>query len=207
MLDCYNSYRELSQHEREGEDYQVIVVPRPNPIAILALHGGGIEPGTSEIAHALAGERYSLYLFEALKVIGGENLHITSTRFDEPRGLALVHSAQWALSLHGCTGDRPLVYLGGLDREHIQLARLLLKEAGFEASAKNHRFSASDPANLCNQGRSGKGLQLELTKGLRLTFFRDLERRPGRQQTTQNFSAFLVALQQIVSKIEVVFSK
>ena len=203
MLDRYNSYRELTQYEREGEDYQVIAVPRSNPIAILALHGGSIELGTSEIARALAGERYSLYLFEVLKISGGEDLHITSTRFDEPRGLALVRSAQWALSLHGCTGERPLVYLGGLDRDHIHMARFLLKEAGFEASAQDHRFSASDPANLCNQGRSRKGLQLELTRGLRLTFFKDLEHRSGRQQTTQNFSAFLVALQQIVSKIEI----
>ena len=207
MPDRYNSYRELIQHEREGEDYQVIVVPRPNPIAILALHGGGIEPGTSEIAQALAGERYSLYLFEVLKITGGEDLHITSARFDEPRGLALVRSSQCILSLHGCAGDHPLVYLGGLDREHIHMARQELKAAGFEASAQNHRFSASAPANLCNQGRSGKGLQLELTKNLRLTFFRDLEHRSGRQQTTQYFSAFVVALQQIVSKIEVAINE
>jgi phage replication-related protein YjqB (UPF0714/DUF867 family) len=207
MFDRYNSYHELAQHEKEGEDYQVVSILRPSPVAILALHGGGIEPGTSEIACALAGERYSLYLFDVLKGSGAEDLHLTSTHFDEPRGQGLVQSVQWALSIHGCIGDQPMVYLGGLDRKHTPLARRLLDEAGFEASAKNHRFSASDPGNLCNQGRSGKGMQLELTKGLRLTFFKNLETRFGRQQTTRSFSLFVIALQQIVSTIEAEISR
>jgi phage replication-related protein YjqB (UPF0714/DUF867 family) len=203
MLDRYKSYIELAQHEIEGEDYQIITQLRPSPIAILAPHGGGIEPGTSEIAQALAGDCFSLYLFEGLKASGGEDLHLTSTRFDEPHGLALVKSAHWALSLHGCMGLSPIVYLGGRDREHIPMVKAFLKDGGFDASAQNHRFSASNPFNLCNRGRSGKGLQLELTKGLRSTFFQDLDRRSGRQHPTQYFSTFLIALQQIVSKIEI----
>lgn len=206
MTDRYNSFIELARHEREGEDYEVTVIQRPGRIAILALHGGGIEPGTSEVALALAGGRYSLYLFEGLKITGAENLHITSTRFDEPRGLALVKSADWVLSLHGCTGEQSLVYLGGRDSEHIALAIALLEDAGFAASSQNHRFKAADPANLCNRGRSGKGLQLELTRGLRHTFFQELDRRAGRKHTTRYFSQFLIALQQIVSKIDVEIS-
>jgi phage replication-related protein YjqB (UPF0714/DUF867 family) len=206
MPDRYQSYAELAMHERDGEDYEITVNPRNSPIAILAIHGGGIEPGTSEVAHALAGERYSLYLFEGLKVSGSENLHVTSTRFDEPRGLALVGSAEWVLSLHGCMGEQPHVYLGGRDSEHLSLAKRYLEDAGFNASTHNHRFRAADPANLCNRGRSGKGLQLELTKGLRHTFFQDLDRRAGRQRPTGYFSEFLFALQQILSKIEVEIS-
>jgi phage replication-related protein YjqB (UPF0714/DUF867 family) len=206
MPDRYHSYADLAVHERDGEDYVVTVAPRPSPIAILALHGGGIEPGTSEVARALASERYSLYMFEGLKVSGGENLHITSTRFDEPRGLALVRSAEWALSIHGCMGEQPHVYLGGRDIEHLSLAKTYLEIAGFNASTQNHRFRAADPANLCNRGRSGKGLQLELSKGLRHTFFQDLDRRAGRQHPTRYFSEFLVALQQILSKIEIEIS-
>ncbi len=206
MSDYYHTYDELTEHEIEGVDYRVVVQPRKNPIAVLALHGGGIEPGTSEIASALAGDRYSLYLFDVLKSVGCEKLHLTSTRFDEPRGLELVHSSHWVLSIHGCTGSHPQVYLGGLDKEHFPLVSQLLKGAGFEVAANNPRYGASDPSNLCNQGQSGKGLQLELTKGLRRTFFMDLERRAGRKQTTQNFSTFVIALQQIVGKIEIEIS-
>jgi phage replication-related protein YjqB (UPF0714/DUF867 family) len=203
MLDRYKSYIELAQHEIEGKDYQIITRLRPSPIAILAPHGGGIEPGTSEIAHTLAGDRFSLYLFEGLKASGSEDLHLTSTRFDEPHALALVGTAHWALSLHGCMGLSRKVYLGGRDREHIPMVKAFLKDAGFDASEQNQRFSASSPFNLCNRGRSGKGLQLELTKGLRSTFFHELDRRSGRQHPTQYFSTFLIALQQIVSKIEI----
>jgi phage replication-related protein YjqB (UPF0714/DUF867 family) len=203
MLDRYHSYAELALREIDGKDYEVTAVQRSSPIAILALHAGGIEPGTSEIARALAGDRYSLYMFEGLKGSGGEYLHITSTHFDEPRALALVKSAEWGLSLHGCMGEQPMVYLGGRDTEHIPMAITLLKEAGFDASSHNHRFSAANPANLCNRGRSGMGLQLELTKGLRRSFFQDLDRRAGRQHQTEQFNKFLIAIQQIVSKIEI----
>jgi phage replication-related protein YjqB (UPF0714/DUF867 family) len=53
-------------------------------VAVIAPHGGGIEPGTSELATAIAGDDFSLYLFEGLKSAGNGELHITSTNFDEP---------------------------------------------------------------------------------------------------------------------------
>lgn len=43
-----------------------------------APHGGGIEPGTSEIADAIGGERGSFYTFGGLKSSGTADLHITS---------------------------------------------------------------------------------------------------------------------------------
>jgi phage replication-related protein YjqB (UPF0714/DUF867 family) len=36
-------------------------------LAVVALHGGGIEPGSSEIANDIAGEESSFYAFEGLK--------------------------------------------------------------------------------------------------------------------------------------------
>jgi phage replication-related protein YjqB (UPF0714/DUF867 family) len=45
-------------------------------LAILAPHGGGIEPGTSELAEAVAGEGLSFYAFEGLKRSGNAVLHV-----------------------------------------------------------------------------------------------------------------------------------
>jgi phage replication-related protein YjqB (UPF0714/DUF867 family) len=53
-------------------------------VAIIAPHGGKIEPGTSEIAAAIAGDDYSLYRFQGLRDRPREELHITSAKFDEP---------------------------------------------------------------------------------------------------------------------------
>lgn len=43
---------------------------RRAPVAIIAPHGGSIEPGTSEIAATIAGDSQSFYAFEALRPAG-----------------------------------------------------------------------------------------------------------------------------------------
>ncbi|WP_261338761.1 poly-gamma-glutamate hydrolase family protein [Rhizobium leguminosarum] len=48
----------------EGVDFRIGVTRIP--VAIVAPHRGHIEPHTSEIAAAIAGEDFSLYLFEGL---------------------------------------------------------------------------------------------------------------------------------------------
>jgi phage replication-related protein YjqB (UPF0714/DUF867 family) len=67
----------------------------------VAPHGGGIEPGTSELADAIAGSDLSFYTFEGLKSSGNTDLHITSTRFDEPMCLTLLASSSVVVTLHG----------------------------------------------------------------------------------------------------------
>ena len=70
------------------------------------------EPGTSQVAALIAGDEFSLYCFESL--VSGRRLHITSARFDEPKGLALVEGAEIAICIHGRTdGDDPRsIWLG-----------------------------------------------------------------------------------------------
>ena len=89
--DRYQNFAELSAHEKEGVDYTVTVEERPSPILALAIHGGRIEGTTSELARdiASAGDA-KLYLFEGIKPSGNTDLHITSRRFDEPRGLSIA---------------------------------------------------------------------------------------------------------------------
>src|SRR5512140_144768 len=101
----YTSFDELRQHEREGVDFTRKATKRGSRIAVIAPHGGGIEPGTSELATAIAGWNYSSYTFEGLKSEGNELLHVTSTLFDEPKGLDIVEHADIVVAIHGCGGD------------------------------------------------------------------------------------------------------
>ena len=99
MVDVYASFNELAAQEIEGEHYQIHVIDRGSPILILAPHGGYIEPGTLQIGKALAADCYSFYGFESLeKRRRAESLHITSSRFDEPRALDLLRRADLARS-------------------------------------------------------------------------------------------------------------
>ena len=62
-MDIYTCYGELRKTEIEGLDYQIVIRHRLGRWAIIAIHAGGIEPGTMEIASAIAGKGHSLYRF------------------------------------------------------------------------------------------------------------------------------------------------
>jgi len=166
----YRCYAELAQARTEGTDFTVCVVPRSHSsVAILAPHGGDIEAGTSEIARAIAGEELNLYLFEGIRRSGNyAELHLTSHRFDEPRCLALLSSCDHVVAIHGCRGDERQALLGGLDEKLKGLIAVAIGGVGIDARLMGHPFPAVDPKNICNRGRQGAGVQIELTSALRL---------------------------------------
>jgi phage replication-related protein YjqB (UPF0714/DUF867 family) len=59
----------------------------------MAPHGGGIEPGTIDIADNLAGCDYTFYAFKGLKKGGNNILHINNNTFDEPIALRVAQNA------------------------------------------------------------------------------------------------------------------
>jgi phage replication-related protein YjqB (UPF0714/DUF867 family) len=67
VADRYANFQALAQAEHEGHDFRVIALPRSARYAIVAPHGGNIEPGTSEIAQALAAHDHACYVFEGVK--------------------------------------------------------------------------------------------------------------------------------------------
>jgi len=166
----YGCYADLAKAHVEGADFNVCVHRRPESgVAVLAPHGGGIEAGTSEIARAVAGSEFNLYLFEGIRPSGNyAALHLTSHRFDEPRCLALLSGCDHVIAIHGCRGDSPQALLGGLDIDLKALIHEAIGSAGIDASLTGHPFPAVDPRNICNRGRRGAGVQVELTSALRL---------------------------------------
>src|SRR5262245_27313861 len=101
MADKYPNFRTLARHERAGVDFRIVVRAAEPRFAVVAPDGGGIEPGTSEIADAGAGRELSFYAFEGLKPRGNADLHITSTRFDEPLCLSLIGQSGVVVTIHG----------------------------------------------------------------------------------------------------------
>ena len=169
------SFEELARHEREGEDFRVVVKDRNSATTILAPHGGRIESGTSEIAQAVAGEGFNLYCFEGIKRSGNYALlHIASDRFDEPRCIRLVSRSRNVIAIHGCRGVRKSVLLGGRNEPLKRVLALNLREAGISVREEGHPFSGERPDNICNRGIEGEGIQCELTSRLRDGSARDI---------------------------------
>jgi phage replication-related protein YjqB (UPF0714/DUF867 family) len=195
--DAYSSFAELSRHEKEGIDFRVLLKPGNSGIAVAAPHGGGIEPGTTEIGEAIAADDHAFYTFEGLKLNGNGKLHLTSTHFDEPVGLGAIKRARSVLTIHGCGDDRPVVYVGGLDLELKKRMSKAFELAGFTVE-EHAGLMGSDPQNLCNRGTGGGGVQLELSAGLRRLMFVGLSRQ-GRKTTTAYFEKFVTAVRQAIA--------
>lgn len=182
MIDRYENFAALAARETEGTHYRVRAIRRDSPVLVMAPHGGFIEPGTHLVADFLAGESHSFYAFESLEPRGrGQGMHIASRRFDEPRALALIDLADVVITVHG-RKDKDDVWTAWVGGRHDGLRDAIaatLVDAGLAAKAvgDGHPLAGRDPDNICNRGRAGAGIQLELPARLRQTLVREPQRR------------------------------
>ena len=189
-MDRYRCFAELQQYETFGEDYRIDLKKGASSIAIMAPHGGGIEFGTDAIAQSIADPDHTFWAFKGIEKTGNRNLHITSARFDAQEALEIAYAAQTVITLHGCHGDKPLVYVGGRDMPLKALLRRALLNAGFNARiSRKAGLKGESPLNLCNRCRTGNGVQLEITTGLRKRMFTPT-RHPGIRKETEDFLRF-----------------
>ena len=165
--DTYFNFRELKHNEKLDEDYRISLFDVGSPITIIAPHGGKIEPKTSYITGSIARDKFNYYCFEGIKPNNNRCLHITSHNFDEPAALELIARSQTVVAVHASTDDKALVYPGGRDEELIGAMAKELKAAGIMVANRNSRYQGLDSNNICNRGASGRGAQLEISRGLR----------------------------------------
>lgn len=170
MADRYRSFAALDAEQRRGIDYCVRLHDRGTAIVVIAPHGGGIEPGSSEIAMAIARNDYSFYAFEGLRPDRPHrDLHITSIRFDEPEGLALISAADTAVAIHGrVDGDKPrTIWAGGRADGLRDAIASSLVASGFHTTNIDGGLAGREAANICNRGASRAGVQLEIPRTIR----------------------------------------
>lgn len=166
--DRYANYQQLAAYETEGRDYRrVLRTAGRSNVAIIAPHGGGIEPVTSGISRTLARDQFNLYLFEGIKPRGNKYLHVTSRNFDEPCCLELISRCDTVIAIHGCKAEDECVFLGGLDSDLKQGLAAALRNTPLRVETQGHKFPALDPDNICNRGHSGAGVQVEISGPLR----------------------------------------
>lgn len=109
-------------------------------------------------------------------------------------------AADYVITIHGEDSDEPVVYLGGRDADLKSAVHAILEKNGFIAQIhRNEALQGTSPSNICNRGRRGAGLQLELSRGLRAHFFESLTLN-GRQKPTAELSRFANAVREGVLK-------
>ncbi|MEV4443738.1 poly-gamma-glutamate hydrolase family protein [Streptomyces sp. NPDC049577] len=191
---------------------------------ILALHGGGIETGTSELCLAVAGYHpadltvtpaggpvYDYWMFEALRATDNGDLHVTATHCDDGVARSLCAGSLNAVSLHGCTASQAglestaqAVLVGG---RNAAFRRLLLEEfavAGIRAvdASAHPTLGGVDPDNIANRTLLGMGAQLETTTALRAAMFTDNTRAGRKTSTTPLFWSFTNAVRAATGRLE-----
>lgn len=194
--DKYSSFRDLEKKERGN--FKINCKPHKSSIAIMSPHGGKIEPGTSEIVLFIAGEKYSYYDFYGSKSNGNKNLHIASTGYDVPEAEKIAAVSEIVLTIHGCDDKDEIIFVGGLHDELKKKINFSLKKAGFSiANPVPGYLAGTDQDNICNKNKSGKGIQIEISRGLRKKMFTNLKEE-GRKSKTDLFYKFVQAIQSVL---------
>jgi phage replication-related protein YjqB (UPF0714/DUF867 family) len=182
----FRSFADLAVNYQRDRDYRIVLTRRPgSEVAILAPHGGSIEAHTSDIARDIAGPDFNLYLFEGLLKAGNfAALHLASHRFDEPGCLDLLADCRSVVSVHGCGHAGEIVLTGGREAGLREAIALRLRALGVACEAAPAGLDATDPMNVCNRGRGGAGVQLEVSLELRRSPRRALLVRAVREVLT-----------------------
>ncbi|NIY68040.1 poly-gamma-glutamate hydrolase family protein [Streptomyces malaysiensis] len=139
-----------------------------------AIHGGAIEPPASQLAAYCAGDG-AFYSFEGLTLTAPE-LALAPTAFDEPFAVVNVANSARTVVWHGVEDQQEgeqVTYISGADSV---LGALLVQEltaAGFTTDHAPVSFAGDNPQNICNRNAPRAGVQLDLSRSLRRSFYAD----------------------------------
>lgn len=196
-----------------------------NRTMIMAMHGGGIEVGTSELCLGVAGYHpdtlaampadgpaYDYWMFEAIRSSNNSELHVTAAHCNDHVALSMAASNLNVLSLHGCTaatagapaGRPEAVVVGGRNATFKRYLTEELSGAGFQTidGASNPALGGDSPDNICNRTMLGMGGQLELTTELRKSMFGTFTRNGCAASTNQTFWSFTAACRAAIARLE-----
>lgn len=181
--DHYQNFKEMQKENKEGLDYSVDLKNNNSNILVMAFHGGFTESGTTELGRAITKDnRIDFYAFNALKPgnmhrpsFTSSTLHITSTRFDDPRLIEMLPEKDFCVALHGFGGQEADFCIGGGNKEErVHLVNLLnsrfkdLKSCDLCCPPFNGT-SPKNPINRCKE----KGVQVEMSPKVRKKILAD----------------------------------
>ncbi|WP_149179569.1 poly-gamma-glutamate hydrolase family protein [Streptomyces sp. TRM49041] len=195
-----------------------------NRTTVMAMHGGGIEMGTSELCLGIAGYHpatlqpaddglgaHDYWMFEGLRSSNNRELHVTAKNNDDHVAISMALSSLNVLSLHGCTAAQAgtanpqAVVVGGLNERFKTLLKAEFDKVniawrdGNDPEVRN--LAGINTDNPCNRTMLGEGGQLELTTDLRAAMF-SVNTRAGRAgSTTDKYWDFVRACRTAIAAL------
>lgn len=180
--DHYQNFASMQKENTEGVDYSITLKNTNSNILVMAFHGGFTESGTTELGAAITKNDFDFYAFSALKPgkmhapsFTSSTLHITSTRFDDPKLIEMLPEKDFCLGLHGFGGDEADFCIGGAnEKARASLVSLLTKKFPDLKSCELccspfNGVSLKNPINRCKN----KGVQVEMSPKVRKKILAD----------------------------------
>ncbi|MCD8915521.1 poly-gamma-glutamate hydrolase family protein [Staphylococcus simulans] len=172
--DRYQSMTELQQQTQEGVDWQIDTKQGTNDTVIVAPHGGGIEPGTSQIAEEVANRNNaSYYSFQGIRPTNNKELHVTSIHYDEPKAQEMVNQSQRTVTIHKTARSGNDIYVGGRDAQLRNNISQSLTQRGFDVAPATGNIAGQSLNNITNQNQQQAGVQIELNNQFANQFFKN----------------------------------
>jgi phage replication-related protein YjqB (UPF0714/DUF867 family) len=210
-----HSYPEILQRGYVlGRDFRIAFGDSKIELCLLiAPHGGGIEPGSSEIMRAVAEPSgWAWYEFAGFLRQGNkEALHISSTRFDEPTLKSMLPQAGFVVAFHGASeSGEPIVYVGGkwkLGRQTLtESINAAFGEHGIKAKDAVESVDAAhlrglDDSNITNLGKRGEGVQLEFSRGARNLLFPPDSSREARGRRSAQLRPLAISIHGAIKQL------
>ena len=209
------SYAEILQRGFVlGRDFRIAFGDSKIELCLLiAPHGGGIEPGSSEIMRAVVETGgwawYELAGF--LRKGNREALHIPSADFDEPTLRSMLPQAGFVVAFHGASeSGEPIVYIGGKWKLGRQTVTASINEA-----FREHGIRAADAigcgvvahlwgldnSNITNLGKRAEGIQLEFSRGARNLLFPPDSSREARGSRSGKLRPLAASINAAIKKL------
>lgn len=200
--DYYKNFEELKADTKEDRDWQINSKTTNNKdILVTAIHGGGIEPGTSELAKIISKKgNFNLYSFEGLLKSNNAKLHITSTRFDDPKLKDMTSKSDETVSIHGIREDKKVVYIGGKDKDIAKSIRKELENEDFNVENSPDYVNGDSSQNIINKNDTGSGVQLEISTEYRKSFFEDDELGRSTRENPNDYRQSIYDFAEAVTK-------
>ncbi|MFC0137942.1 hypothetical protein CD127_06920 [Staphylococcus petrasii] len=199
--DHFRSMTQLFANSQEGVDWKKEIKRAGSNVIIVAPHGGNIEKGTTELTKMVANHNhYDYYSFTVLNKQNPEKFHVTSSHYNDPTLLNMVKSKDFAVSIHGAKGDKPVIYLGGLDTELKEAIKQQLLKQHFTVKIAPSYLGGDLKQNFVNRDFKDKGVQLELTTAFRKSLFTNENMSPKSRANKKNWSPVMYKFSDALDK-------
>lgn len=174
--DTYRSMSELFAHTTEGKDWVKERSNRNSNVLIIAPHGGNIEKGTTDLTKLIADKgNYDYYAFNAIRDYKNNELHVTSTNYDDQDLINSNYNRDISIAIHGMSDAQyyNTVLVGGRNFRLMDLISQELKGLNYIVKEPTGYLAGRDKRNVVNFNKNGMGIQLEITRDIRKSFFKD----------------------------------